>query len=202
MEFIFHRNRYLKIIALCIVILGVFFLNKQIINFKDTDRLSSKIQALSDVENFNLDNATPSQFPIRLGDLKKNKSAYFLVDFQFIGKHVPTHENLFQSAPYNLGIRLEQSGLSLALIVSSYTGKEKYSVIQLANTLQVGRLHHIKIEALTKEFIRVDFDGKKTLIQSPDIIFSSEEFLIGSGFDSRRIYSGELKNINLTILKR
>lgn len=196
MEFIFHRKRYLKIIALCIVILGIFLLNKEITNFKDIDRLSSKIQALSDVENFNLDSAIPSQFPIRLGDLKKNKSAYFLVDFQFIGKYVPTHENLFQSAPYNLGIRLEQSGLSLALIVSNYTGKEKYSVIQLANTLQVGRLHHIKIEALTKEFIRVDFDGKKTLIQSPDIIFSSEEFLIGSGFDSSRIYSGKLKNIN------
>ena len=187
--------RYLKIIALCIVILGIFFLNKEIINFKDTDRLSSKIQALSDIDSFNLDSANPSQFPIRLGDLKKNKSAYFFVDFEFIGRYVSGYENLFQSAPYNKGVRLEQIGLGLALIVSNYTGKEKYSVIQIANSLEVGKLHHIRIEALTKEFIRVNFDGKEILVQSPDIIFSTEEFLIGSGFDSSRKYSGLLTNI-------
>jgi len=195
MNFLFHRRRYLKVIALFFAILGIFFLNKEILNFKNIDRLSSKIQASSDVESFNLDSANPSQFPVKLGGLKKNKSAYFLVDFKFLGKYVPSHENLFQSAPYNLGIRLEQSGLSLALIVSNYTGKEKYSVVQLTNTLKVGQFHHIKVEALTKEFIRIVFDGKETLIQSPDIIFSTEEFLIGSGFDSSRTYSGELKNI-------
>jgi hypothetical protein len=194
-NFLFSKP-YQKIIALCFAILGILVLNKQIANFKDVDRLSAKIQALSDIESFNLARANPSQFPFRLGELKKNKSAYFLVDFEFIGKYVSGHENLFQSAPNNFGIRLEQSGRSLALIFSNYTGKEKYSVVQLTNALQVGQLHHVKIEALTKEFIRVDFDGKETLIQSPDIIFSTEEFLIGSGFDSSRNYSGELMNIS------
>ncbi len=190
------RKPYPIIIALCFAFLGILVLNKQILNFKDVDRLSAKIQALGGAESFNLESASPSQFPIRLGGLKKNKSAYFLVDFKFIGKYVSSYENLFQSAPYNLGIRLEQNGLSLALVVSNYTGKEKYSVVRLANQLQVGQLHHIKIEALTKEFLRVSLDGKETLIQSPDIIFSTEEFLIGSGFDLSRNYSGELINIS------
>ena len=196
MNFLIHKKRFLKIIGLCILIIGLFLLNNEINNFKDTERLSTKIQALNNVENFNLDIASPNQFPVRLGELKKNKGAYFIVEFKFIGKYVANYENLFQTAPYNLGIRLEQSGLSTTLIVSNKKDKEKPSVIQLTNALQVGQLHQIKIEALSKEFIRIDFDGKETLIRSPDLIFSTEEFLIGSGFDSSRNYSGDLIDIS------
>ena len=196
MSFLLHKKRYLKIIGMCVLIIGLFLLNNEINNFKNIERLSKKIQGLNNVENFNLDLASSNHFPVRLGELKKNKGAYFLVEFKFIGKYVANKENLFQTAPYNLGIRLEQSGLSTDLIVLNKKDKEKPSVIQLTNALQVGQLHQIKIEALSKEFIRIDFDGKETLIRSPDLIFSTEEFLIGSGFDSSRNYSGDLINIS------
>lgn len=196
MGILFHNKYIFKVISLFVLIVAILFINNEIIKYKDIERLSSTIQALSETEKFYLDSANPSQFPIRLGNLRKNKDAYFIVDFKFKGKYAPSYENLFQTAPYNLGVRIEQIGLSIALIISNSKEKEKVSVIPLSNALQEGKFHHIKIEALAREFLRIDFDGEVNLIRTPDIVFSTEEFLIGAGFDSTRNYSSELKNIN------
>jgi len=193
-----NLKRYKKILVIAMIFIslfGLFFLDKQINNFKDIDNQSTEIRSLTSIESFDLIRASPNEFPIRLGALNKNSKAYFLVDFKFTGKYVQGYENLFQTASANSGIRLEQHGQSLALIIFN-SGKSKYSALEITNELSQDKVHHIKIEALTNEFLRIYFDGKEIKIQSPEVSFSTEEFLIGSGFDIQRKYSNDLMNIS------
>jgi hypothetical protein len=190
-----NYKKIFKLILIPLLIISVYFINEEILKYKDLNRLSEKIQTQSGIVSINLSSANPSQFPIKLGALEKDKSAYFSVYFEFTGKYVENYENLFQSAPFNNGIRLEQAGTTLALIFSDNTKIDKFSVLEISNKIEIGKLYSIKIEALSKEFIQINFDEKKLIVRNPSIKFSSEEFLIGSGYDLSRNYSDEIKNI-------
>ena len=189
-------KQLLGVTILLITIFGFYYADNEINNFKDIDNLSSKIQSFSGIENFDLVSASPSQFPIKLDALKNNKGAYFLIEFEFLGRDIPGYENFFQTASGNSGIRLEQHGQSIALIIAD-SGKNKYTAIELTKNIEQDKLYQIKIEALANEFLRIYFDRKEIRIQSPNIQFSMEELLIGAGFNFQRKYSGDLINISV-----
>ena len=177
---------------------GFYFANKSILETKDIDSQIHKIEALRNLQVFATEVVNPREMPFKAGSLKKDKSAYFSIQFEFyVSNYSKNPENLFQTGSFNSGIRVEQYGKSLSIIYSDAIGKGQYSIIELTNNLKQGKLYSLKIQALTKEFLRINFNGEITTIKSPTLVFSTQDFLIGGGFDDQRNYSGELINVVL-----
>jgi hypothetical protein len=191
-----YKSKYFLTIAIaCIAIASIFYLATEIKKFKDIDFLILKLEKLSNLKTYELSNATATDLPIRLGGLQKDKSAYFSANFTFKGGHKNTPENIFQTAPFNSGIRLELNGSTLGVIYSDYQKSNGYTAFILQKNLNINEVHHIKIEALTKEFLRISVDDHVETIRSPYLIFATNEFLIGGGFSLDRTYSGEIGDI-------
>lgn len=179
----------------CLAIAATFFAVKTIANFKDVDSRINKIEGLSNLRTYKISNATGSNLPIEFGGLQKDKSAYFSVAFTFKGGDAKAHQNIFQTAPYNSGIRVELSGGMLAVIYSDYQKSNGYSALVLEKNLNLNESHRIRIEALTKEFLRISLDGKTEIIKSPYLIFATNQFLVGGGYSPERNYTGSISDI-------
>jgi hypothetical protein len=191
----FYRGKYFLTIAIaCLVLASIFLIAADIKKFKDIDFLVYKLENLPSIKKYELSNAA-EDLPIRLGSLQKDKSAYFSADFTFKGGNKNTPQNIFQTAPFNTGIRLELIGGTLGIVYSDHQKKSGYSALMLQKNLNPNEVHHIKIEALTKEFLRVSVDGHVKTIKTPYLIFATNEFLIGGGYSFDRTYSGEIRNI-------
>lgn len=192
-------KKSLTIVLLTLLIgAGFYFVNKAILEAKDVNSQIHKIEALQSLEVFTAEVVNPREIPFKAGSLKKDKSAYFSIQFEFYGNiDSKNPENLFQTGPFNSGIRVEQYRKSLSIIYPDAMGERQYSIIELTNNVRQGKFYSLKIQALTKEFLRINFNGEITTIRSPTLVFSTQDFLIGGGFDGQRNYSGELINVVL-----
>ena len=192
----FYRGKYFLTIAIvCLAIVSIFLIATEIKKIKDIDFQIYKLENLPNVKKYELSNAAGVDLPIRLGGLQKDKSAYFSADFKFRGGNKGTPQNIFQTAPFNSGIRIELIGNTLGVVYSDYQKSSGYSAFILQKNLNPNEVHHIKIEALTKEFLRVSVDDHVETIKSPYLIFATNEFMIGGGFSPDRTYSGEIRDI-------
>ncbi len=192
----FYRTKYfLTTVIVCLALASIFFIAAEIKKFKDVDFQIHKIEKLPNLKTYELTNTMPGDLPIRLGGLQKDESAYFSASFTFKGGFKKNPQNLFQTAPLNSGIRLELIGNILGVIYSDNQEISGYSSLILEKNLISNEEHHIKIEALTHEFLRISVDDHIKTIKSPYLVFSTSEFLIGGGFSPDRTYSGEIKDI-------
>lgn len=192
----FQRGKYFLSSALfCFAIASIFLIASEIKKFKDIDFQIHKIENLPNLKAYELSKAIAPDLPIRLGGLQKDKSAYFSAHFIFKGGHKNTPQNIFQTAPFNSGIRLELTGNTLGVVYADYQKSSGYSALTLQKNLNLNEVHQIKIEALTKEFLRISVDDHVETIKSPYLIFATNEFLIGGGFSPNRTYTGEIRDI-------
>jgi hypothetical protein len=183
-----------------IIVLGTIFIYQYLNNFNLFSSIDSQIsQKINEIENlpgiesFHFELTNANHHPINLGSLQKN-DAYFSVEFSFKGGKKNSPQNLFQTAVFNNGVRLEHIGDSL-IIVFATNDEKKYKGIVLESQLQSSKNYHIKIDALNHAFIRIDLNGKIKNFTFKEIDFLADEFLLGSGFDPSRVYQGSLQDV-------
>jgi len=183
-----------------IITLGTIFIYQYLNKFNLFSSIDSQVsQKINEIENlpgiesfyFELTNA--NLHPINLGSLQKS-GAYFSVEFSFKGGKKNSPQNLFQTAAFNNGVRLEHFG-DLLSIVYSTNDEKKYRVVVLESKLQSSKKYKIKIDALNHAFIRIDLNGQLKIFTHKEINFLADEFLLGAGFDPSRIYQGPLEDI-------
>ena len=194
--FFLFRNLFLG----AIIILGIVFIYQYLNNFNLFSSLDSQvsrkvdeIENLPGIDSFYFESINTNLYPINLGSLQKS-GAYFSVEFSFKGGIKDSPQNLFQTAAFNNGIRLEHLGDSLGIVYAT-NDEKKYRAIVLGSQLQSTRNYKIKIEALNNAFIKIDLNGKLKIFSHNEIDFLADEFLLGAGFDSSRIYQGSLEDV-------
>ena len=115
-------------------ILILYFQPFSNINHK-IQKIISKIELLSGLETFQLNSfegSNPTNTPLSLGRIEW-QGAYFSIEFSIKGRKTSNPQNLFQTAPQNMGIRLEQIGKTLALIYSTKENSNNYTSGYLNN---------------------------------------------------------------------
>lgn len=178
-------------------ILILYFQPFSNINHK-IQKIISRIELLSGLETLQLNSfegSNPTNTPLSLGRIEW-QGAYFSIEFSIKGRKTSNPQNLFQTAPQNMGIRLEQIGKTLALIYSTKENSNNYKAVVIEPSLLSYKNYLIKIEALNQSFIRIRINDKLILITSKDINFMANDFLIGGGFNSQRNYKGTIEEIN------
>jgi len=194
--FFITKNLFLSIVIILVVIFIFQFLNNFNLFSSIDSQVSHKvdeIENLPQIESFYFETTNPNFHPINLGSLRKS-GAYFSVEFSFKGGKKNSPQNLFQTAAFNNGVRLEHIGDSLGIVFAT-NDEKKYKGIVLESQLQSSKNYHIKIYALNHAFIRIDLNGKIKNFTFKEIDFLADEFLLGSGFDPSRVYQGSLQDV-------
>jgi len=129
------------------------------------------------------------------GALDDIKEAEFELDFN--AKSFDGFPNLFQTAPYNKGIRMEFGPAGkLALVVSRGAASALEGRI-LDCDISTGTWHHLKVTVSPDKEITVQIDNSKNAIpplKASDINLDFSQIMAGVGFDSTRTFDGDVRD--------
>ncbi len=113
-------------------------------------------------------------------------------------------QNVFQTAPFNGGLRLEMgSSGTLALVVSSVfpLSKNLPPLIQgfkLVERAQPERWYDVRIEVEQSKYLRAWVDGLPVVRETiEDWIFSVSAITVGVGFDQSRLFDGMVRDFDI-----
>jgi hypothetical protein len=137
--------------------------------------------------------------PIRLGKLEKTENAYFRLKLNFRLDNAEGFPNLFQTAAFNSGLRIEFNGTTAAIIVADSSVKEGCRVINLSNAINIGQWYKLEVVALNGGYVRVFLNEQNVVdASSTGISMAMSQILVGGGFDKTRLFRGQIDNISLT----
>jgi|GEM_PF-4768679 len=121
------------------------------------------------------------------------------LSFQFAAGPVSGYQNVFQTDDGNAGLRLEISPSSAAALIVGLSAGPEFDVIKLPGDIAPGQWHDLRLSLSRSNRIKVWFDGKQIADRSNDAYgFNAGNFILGNGFDGKREFSGEIKNLNAT----
>ena len=112
---------------------------------------------------------------------------------------ITEHNNVFQTAPANQGIRLELAKPStLALVVGS-SGPEGLKGFILTRSLQLDRWYSVDITITRDKRLKVSLDNR-TVVDSPErnIDFIVSDVAVGTGFSKTRPFDGVIEGFSIT----
>jgi len=161
---------------------------------------------LSQIEHFinNLQKQSALQYeyghpPISLGDVNDPHNAYFHLTLRFRIDSTEGHPNLFQTASFNKGLRIEFGGTSAVIIVADSNLPDKYRVIFLSNAIKMGQWYTLDLEAVNQGYIHAQIEGNKVArVATTGINMELSQILLGQGFNQDRNFKGQIENIVFT----
>lgn len=122
------------------------------------------------------------------------------IEFDFNPKTFAGSPNLFQTAPYNKGLRMEFSpDGTLSLVVSRGAG-EVPEDRALSCRISTGTWHHAHVTLSPDREIKVDMDGVRNVIPSlkgENINLDFSRITAGYGFSEERLFSGQIRNFSV-----
>lgn len=140
-----------------------------------------------------------SSQPIAMGNIPNSNNAYVHIKLRFRVESTDGNPNLFQTAPANLGMRMEISGATAAILVPDINVPGGLKGITLSTALKKGQWYELEVEALNHAFVRANLDGLSVAnYVAPGLSIETSKILVGGGFDSSRHFRGQIENIIVT----
>ena len=132
---------------------------------------------------------------LQLGGLKVPQDAFVHFSARFHPRGLSEVSDLFQTAPLNLGVRLELSGSHLVLVVKDDQIKPKnIRGIILADRLDLDVWHSLDLEIKNGSYIRAVLDGYDVVSYESHLLdLSFSEMALGRGFDETRNFKGDIE---------
>jgi hypothetical protein len=135
---------------------------------------------------------------VALGDIANQDKAHFHLTLRFLVNDDAGYQNVFQTAPFNRGTRMEIAGSSAAVIFADSGEKAGFLAFKFSNTIEKGRWYSLDVEVRNHAFLHVELDGSRVAsYSSPTISIETSEFLVGTGFDASRSFHGRIEDIKL-----
>jgi hypothetical protein len=130
------------------------------------------------------------------------------LSLQFKSLNGSPNQNLFQTDYLNTGIRAELSGGTLAIIINNEENTERPHILIFPTTISIGKWYGISIHAVGNGQIHASLvqrqDEDNLLSHSLSIdraLFSTDNLIIGRGFDSARKFEGDIRNVKISAKK-
>ncbi len=136
--------------------------------------------------------------PVALGEIKNPDNAYIRIKLRFRAQSTEGYPNLFQTAPVNLGMRLEISGSNASIVVRDLAEPSGVKGLTLTTELKKGQWYELEIEALNGAFIRALLDSHPVFnYAGANLSMDTSQILVGGGFDASRAFHGQVDNISV-----
>jgi len=136
--------------------------------------------------------------PVSFSEAEVRRSKEIDLSFHFSAHSFPGYPNIFQTAPYNKGLRMELSEPSgLGLIIGLKHSTERG--YEITKTLSLNEWHEVKLHYGTDKHLTVDLDGYRALDVTDDAFNPGlSQILVGGGFDSTRSFKGDIKDFKIS----
>jgi hypothetical protein len=163
-----------------------------------------KLEDKSSIDNIQTSNPSNYVFqktqPIFVGGDAIPTSAFIDLKLRFrVVNDASGHPNLFQTSPYNSGLRMEFTNNTASLLIPDKTIPGGLKGIQISSNLKTGKWYYLEIEALNSSHIAVYLDGESIeFYKSSGINFSLAKIIIGEGFSPDRKFKGDINDIYIT----
>lgn len=136
--------------------------------------------------------------PVAFGDIKNSDNSYIRLKFRFRAENTEGNPNLFQTAPFNKGMRLEISGSTATILIPDLAERGGLRGLTLTTALKTGQWYELEVEALNRAFVRALLDARPIFnYAGPGISMDTSQILVGGGFDSSRAFRGQVQNISV-----
>jgi hypothetical protein len=137
--------------------------------------------------------------PVSLGEIKNPESAYIRLKLRFRADSVDGYPNVFSTAPFNSGLRMELSGTNASIVVPDSSVSGGWKGFSLTNTLETKQWYELEVEVLNRKFITIFLDGQLVAnYASTGLSMETSSLLVGGGFDASRTFRGQIENISIT----
>lgn len=109
------------------------------------------------------------------------------------------HDNLFQTAPRNDGVRMELGQPSVLALVVGSREPAGLSGFIVSRNVERGRWHSVRLSISRDKQIRAFFDGKLAVdVKDPKLDYTISDIAFGTGFSKTRPFGGDLSNVSMT----
>ncbi|PPK74164.1 hypothetical protein B0F87_11195 [Methylobacter tundripaludum] len=136
--------------------------------------------------------------PIAFGEIKNPDNAYARIKLRFRVESTEGYPNLFQTAPVNLGMRMEISGSTAAIVVRDLAEPSGVKGLTLTTELKTGQWYELEIEALNGGFIRALLNSHPVFnYAGASLSMDTSQLLVGGGFDASRAFRGQIEDISV-----
>lgn len=156
---------------------------------------------LGTIKNFKFGPLTYNgQAPIELGaltDLAIDKRIEFSFDFK--SDKVNNYQDLFQTAGYNSGIRMEigPDQATWLLIRTTKNDKDSFSSFKILDKLDPGRWYNLQIKVFPAR-VRAKLDGRQIIdAHIVNASWKNNYIRAGVGYENSRKFSGAIKDFRL-----
>ena len=192
-----NRDRYLALLVMLISLLP--FVQEQVKSVSESFSSSQKFSG----SYISSDQTGAEKIP----QILTSNDGVLKMKFNFIlSESSAEWPNLFQTSDVNYGIRAEirngtvQGGPSTFGIVYAKNEAGELEGIVLSDNFQFGVQHELKIEAKFNEYIIATLDGVKFERKEPLPNYRTDNILIGQGFDSVRVFSGDINRYEVNYI--
>lgn len=104
--------------------------------------------------------------------------------------------NLFQTDDSNSGLRFELDSHKAGFVISDSSKVEGYRIFPLSAPIEFGRWYNLEIKVVNHEYFEAYLDGKRVVdFKAKNIVIGNRNFMVGQGFNSDRLFSGEIRNV-------
>ena len=140
--------------------------------------------------------------PISFGELSDPTNSYISLRLDFYVEHQGDHQNIFQTAPGNEGLRLEITDNNATFVIADRSSPNGIKIFTLSTDINRNQWYELHIWCKNGEYFSATFNGKHIIdYKSTGIELNGSEVLIGQGFDQSRKFQGLIKNIFFEIGK-
>ena len=130
----------------------------------------------------------------------------FTASMEFMPYSTKGYTDLFGTAPFNKGIRVEVSGETSALVVGAKNanGWDPYVISRINKTTSqpsavkiVNTPHRLAITIDRTKHVSISLDGNEIVnMDSPDLNYDISDITVGSGFSPARTFNGRITNFS------
>ena len=193
-----NRDRYLALLVMLVSLLP--FAQDKVMSISESFSSSQKFSG-----SYSWSNQTGA---VKIPKIVTSSDGVLKMKFNFIlSESSAEWPNLFQTSDVNYGIRAEirngtvQGGPNIFGIVYAKNEAGELEGIGLSDNFQFGVPHELKIEAKLNEYIIATLDGVKFERKQPLPNYKTDNILIGQGFDSVRVFSGDINSYDIKYVK-
>ncbi len=147
------------------------------------------------------DSHSGENYKITHKEIKTGKSLLtrgLKINFRFKIYHIDGYDNLFQTAPYNSGIRMELSPPSTLALIADCGMPWGVRGFIVSDEIDTGRWYKVMITINKFNHLSVFLDGRSIVNETlPFLHYSLSDIAAGTGFDGTRMFNGKISDFNI-----
>ncbi len=183
-------------ILLCISVVALVLL------FVETNALEYKTLKSVTETRINFDShaggGNSASQPRAFNESRKAPLKRISIQMSFFVYSIGEHNNIFQTAPVNGGLRLELTKPGTLAVIAGARNTRKFLPYVLTTNLALKEWHTLAIDIDPENHVVILLDGDRMDATDPALAYDISNIIFGAGFSATRPFDGQIKDASIS----